>query len=134
MASPKSLKSASPVAPAAPDKAKDADTAQAGQVSTAAGGEREITKGTFGSVTIEPFRKEDKESAPPEQKQVWIEIELIDDDDKPIAGEPYRITLPDGSAATGTTDENGKARVEGFEPGECKVCFPQMDKAGWASA
>ncbi len=45
------------------------------------------------------------------------------------------ITLPDGSTvATGTTDEKGRARVEGIDPGTCKVTFPELDKDAWKTA
>jgi hypothetical protein len=43
----------------------------------------------------------------------------------------YRITLPDGSVAEGTLDENGFARVEGIVPGTCQITFPSLDKEAW---
>jgi hypothetical protein len=61
----------------------------------------------------------------------WIEIELKDEDGKPVAGEAYRVTLPDGSVAEGSTDDKGLARIEGFEPGACDVAFPRLDKDEW---
>jgi type VI secretion system secreted protein VgrG len=70
-----------------------------------------------------------------EKKRHWIEIELVDEDGKPVPGENYMITLPDGSTvATGTTDEKGRARVEGIDPGQCKVTFPDLDKDAWKPA
>ena len=53
------------------------------------------------------------------------------EDDEGIPGEKYKITLPDDSVAEGTLDEKGCARVEGFEKGTCKVCFPDLDKEAW---
>ena len=69
------------------------------------------------------------------QKKGWIEIALADEAGKPVAGEKYRITLPDGATlAEGTLDEKGKARVEGFDPGSCKVTFPEIDEELWSKA
>jgi hypothetical protein len=64
----------------------------------------------------------------------WIEIELVNEKNQPVAGETYRITLPDQTVADGTLDENGFARVEGFEPGACKVTFPNLDQDAWEDA
>jgi type VI secretion system secreted protein VgrG len=76
----------------------------------------------------------DEEEAEDEEKS-WIEIELVDEDDQPIAGERYQITLPDGTTvATGTTDSNGLARVSGIDPGSCKITFPNLDKDAWEKA
>jgi type VI secretion system secreted protein VgrG len=69
----------------------------------------------------------------PEEEKGWIEIELLDEDDRPIAGERYRVILADGSTvAQGTTDDKGCARVGGIDPGTCKVTFPDRDKAAWS--
>jgi type VI secretion system secreted protein VgrG len=77
----------------------------------------------------EPTDEEEK------KKKSWIEIELVDEEDNPIPGEKYKITLPDGkTVATGTLDENGFARVEGIDPGSCKITFPNLDKDAWEKA
>ncbi len=68
------------------------------------------------------------------QKPSWIEIELVDEDGAPVPGERYRIELPDGSVAQGTLDAKGVARVEGIEPGNCKITFPNLDKDAWEKA
>lgn len=65
---------------------------------------------------------------PDKKKKSWIEIELKDDDGNPVAGEAYRVEVPDGSLAEGSLDEKGFARVEGIDPGTCKVSFPNRDK------
>lgn len=65
-------------------------------------------------------------------KKSWIEIELVDEDGKPVPGERYRVTLPDGKTlAEGTTDEKGYAKITNIDPGTCKVTFPRLDKSSW---
>jgi type VI secretion system secreted protein VgrG len=65
-------------------------------------------------------------------KKSWIEIELVDEDNKPVPGEKYKVTLPDGkTVAQGTLDQNGYARVNGVDPGTCKITFPDLDKDAW---
>ena len=62
----------------------------------------------------------------------WIEIELVDEDDQAVVGEPFRITLPDGSVRTGRTDARGVGRLEGIsEPGECQISFTELDQDAW---
>ena len=74
--------------------------------------------------------KEEDENA--NEEKGWIEIELVDEDDHPIAGERYRVILADGSTvAQGTTDDKGCARVSGIDRGTCKVTFPGRDKDAW---
>ena len=58
----------------------------------------------------------------------------MDEDNKPVSGERYIITLPDETAAGGTLDEKGFARVDGIEPGTCKITFPDLDKEAWEPA
>ena len=75
--------------------------------------------------THNPLAEENKE------KKSWIEIELVDEAGKPVPGEPYRITLPDGTVADGTLDDKGFARADHIDPGSCKVTFPNLDKEAW---
>jgi hypothetical protein len=129
----KSGKAGSPVLPAAPDKVEDADIADTGKMAEIKAEQVEKKEGKYGAEPAKPHKEpEDKEEAEKEGKTSWIEIELLDDRNEPVPGEKYRITLPDGkTVADGTLDEKGWARVEGFEPGECKVSFPDLDKDVW---
>jgi len=68
------------------------------------------------------------------EKKSWIEIELVDDDGKPVPGEEYRVTLPDKTVTGGTLDEKGYAKIAGIDPGSCKVTFPNLDKEAWEKA
>ncbi len=61
-----------------------------------------------------------------QSKKSFLEIDLKDDEGKPVAGEQYRIELPDGTIKEGVTGIDGKARVEGVDPGTAKVTFPRL--------
>jgi len=68
------------------------------------------------------------------EKKSWIEIEMVDEDGKPVPGEEYRVTLPDNTVTGGTLDEKGYAKITGIDPGSCKVTFPNLDKEAWEKA
>ncbi|MBS1874975.1 MAG: hypothetical protein JSU00_17285 [Acidobacteria bacterium] len=61
----------------------------------------------------------------------WIEFQLVDQDNQPVPGEPYKVLLPDQSTRTGTLDNDGKARFEGILPGQATICFTGLDKQEW---
>ena len=129
--SPASGKAGSAVSPAEPKAADPADKADPGEVETVKAEQRQQEAGKYGSVQAKPHKpaQTDEEQA---GKKSWIEIELVDQHQKPVPGEPYIVTLPDGhTAATGTLDEKGFARVDGIEPGTCKVTFPNLEKQAW---
>ena len=120
---------------------KESDKANPGEVRTTKSEQRQAEKGKYGSVPIVPFKPPVENSTiaqetghTSEQKKEetsWIEIELLGEDDKPIPGEKYRITLPGGTVAEGTLDQKGQARAEGFEAGSCMITFPDLDSEMW---
>jgi hypothetical protein len=59
--------------------------------------------------------------------KTWIEIELLTEDRKPVPYEKYRIKVPEGFVAEGALDANGRARIDGIDPGICEVSFPEID-------
>lgn len=128
---PKSGKAGKAVSPAAPSSAEDADDADPGKVAKVKKEQAESGQGKYGSTKAKPKAKPHK---PDEEKTSWIEIELVDEEDNPVPGERYEITVPDGTVASGTLDENGFARVDGIDPGTCQVTFPELDKSAWEPA
>ncbi len=133
MPSPKSGKPGSPVPPTDPRKPEPADKADPGEMDEIKAEQRETQTGKYGSVPIEPYKK----TTDPEErkkKPSWIEIVLVDEEDIPVAGEAYRIVLPDGSVKEGSLDEKGFARIDSIEPGTCKISFPSLDKDAWIKA
>lgn len=117
----------SPIAPADAEIADDADP----------GSEVETYKDQRAAMTPTQQAAAEAPSHDPtseanKQKKSWIEIKLLDETNKPVPGERYRVTLPDGTTlAEGTLDENGFARVDGIDPGTCKVTFPNLDQTAW---
>jgi len=71
-----------------------------------------------------PFVRDDSKAG-------WVEIVLVDDEGQPAAGEHYRVRLPDGSVAEGLLGFDGILRLEGIDPGDCEVSFPELDAASW---
>ncbi len=145
----KSGSAGNPVPPAAPTEPEDADVADPGKAAEIKAEQTQTKSGKYGSQKAKPFKpptaeggeaaekggeaaeQAQSEGEGQEKKTSWIEIELVGEDDEPIPGEKYTITLPDESVAEGTLDEKGFARIEGFEKGACKVSFPELDKEAW---
>jgi type VI secretion system secreted protein VgrG len=143
----KSGKVIKPVKPIAPSETLEADEADPGVVEKVKAEEIEKKSGKYGSVPAKPFKpagggggggsssSSSSDSSSEEKPTTWIEIEMVDEADEPIAGERYEVTLPDGSVAKGTLDGNGFARIEGIDPpGECQISWPDLDKDAWKKA
>ncbi|MET0402114.1 MAG: carboxypeptidase-like regulatory domain-containing protein [Cystobacter sp.] len=70
---------------------------------------------------LTPAKKEEQKPT------AWVEFELVDSEGAALEGVTYKLTLPDGSTRQGKVDATGRVRVEGIEPGECTVTFPELD-------
>jgi len=132
MPSPKDGKAGNAVSPTEPAAALEADVADPGEVEEIKAEERQKQSGKYGAVSLTPHKPPAADSAEVVKKS-WIEIELLDQKKKPVAGEPYRVILADGTtAAKGTLDEKGMARIEGIDPGTCTVSFPRRHHTCWS--
>ena len=121
-----------PIAPKPPEEADEADPGEVGETKAQ---QRASGTGKYGAAKPKPFKPPADEATGSGAKRTWIEIELKDEQGKPVPGEPYEVTLPDGATvASGTLDEKGFARVEGIDPGTCKITFPRLDKDAWKKA
>ena len=105
--------------------------ADPGEVEQIKASQLQTQSGKYGSTPVKPYKppQTDEEK---EQKKSWIEIVLVDEGNNPVAGKKYKITLPDGATvAEGTLNEKGFARLDGIDPGTCKVTFPDLDGRDW---
>jgi type VI secretion system secreted protein VgrG len=121
---PVSPPAAQAVSPTSPKNAEDADSADPGEVDEIKAEQTKTKSGKYGSTPVKPYK-------PDPEKKSWVEIKLVDKEGKGLAGERYRVELPDGSVVEGSLDDKGEARVEGIDPGQCKVTFPDRDGKAW---
>ncbi len=63
-----------------------------------------------------------------EKEKSWIDIHLADEEGHPVPEAKYRIELADSSVIEGNLDKEGKAHIEGIDPGSCHVTFPDLDE------
>ncbi len=121
------------VAPAEPLEAEPADEADPGEVAKAKAEQIQDKSGKYGSTPVPAYKAPEAEEEGSEEKDTaWIEIELTGEDEGPIVGERYRITLSDGETVDeGTLNDEGLARLEGIEAGTCRITFPDLDQDAW---
>lgn len=67
-------------------------------------------------------------------KKSWVEVELLDRNKRPVKGLAVELTLPDGTVQKGTLSDKGSYRIDGIDPGTCKVRFPDLDGREWAKS
>ncbi len=146
MPSAKSGTACTLIPPASPQAALEADEADPGVVDQAIAAQQQAGPGKYGAQPVKPFKPGgdsggsrgggggDGGPADPADQTGWVEVVLVDDAGQPVAGEAYAVTLPDGSVASGTLDEKGLARVQGFQPGDCQITFPNLDAKAWNPA
>lgn len=133
MPRPQSGKPGSPVPPTDPQKPEPADKADPGAMNEIKAEQRQNERGKYGSVPLSNYRK----PTDPEEKKKkpgWIEVVLVDEENKPVSGARYRVTLPDGTVAGGSLDDKGLVRIQGIDPGSCQITFPDLDKDAWKKA
>jgi hypothetical protein len=61
----------------------------------------------------------------------WVEVQVLDMENRPVPGVCYEIRLPDGCVVTGSTDSKGLARYDHILSGECEICLPDFDRDAW---
>jgi len=106
-----------------------ADAAAAAESVGAGGGASASSDSASANETSSPNSANSASDATPEL--TWIEIELLGEDDRGVAGERYVVILPDGGRRSGTLDHDGKARIPVASPGSCEVSFPDLDSEAW---
>ena len=91
----------------------------------------ETGSGNAKTVVANPATGErDEGSSGPTAKTTWIEIQMNDKGGFGIANTKFRLETPDGQVIHGVTDGNGLGRVEGIQPGNHKISFPDLPQDG----
>ncbi|MCP4245801.1 MAG: type VI secretion system tip protein VgrG, partial [bacterium] len=114
--------------PAAPDAPVDADSADPGKDTTYSGGEEPAEAEPPADVAGHEFEPTEIE----EQETSWVEVELLDDQGRPVPYERYRVVTPEGKIKEGSLNKDGVAHVALSKPGDCEITFPNIDKEGWS--
>jgi hypothetical protein len=128
MPSPKSGKACSLTDPTAPKEVHDADVADPGEVSKAQAEAAQTNKGKYAPQEVKPAGEVEPEELD------WIEIELVDQEDKPVPCERFELKKGEEVVTSGTLDSDGFVRVEGIKKGSYDLCFPRLHKDGWEKA
>jgi uncharacterized Zn-binding protein involved in type VI secretion len=114
---------------AGPQQAAMSAAKQAGSAFLETGCE---TKAAIASIT-EPakFESATRSAADnkPDPQKTWVEIEVAFADGAPMSLEYYRVEAAGNVVREGWTDANGKLRLEGLDPGDCKISFPDIEAA-----
>ncbi len=61
------------------------------------------------------------------KEKTFVEFQLLNERDEPIANEPYVLTLPDGTLMTGVLDAKGFVHVANIPRGSCNIKFPRLE-------
>ena len=73
----------------------------------------------------------DEGSAGGVPKSTWIEVVMQDRGGFGVANTRFRLETPDGKVIFGVTNGNGVGRVEGIQPGNYKITFPDLPQDGF---
>ncbi len=80
--------------------------------------------------TLQQVADADEDQA--EDEASWVEIELVDQNGLPVAGEAWELISPSGKTYSGSLDANGRSHVAVDQPGTCQVSFPRLDRRAWS--
>ena len=127
---PKTGKLVTAVMPVAPEQVFMADIADPDKAAQAKAEQLIQQDGKYGTPKGQPFTAPAADTSG-QTAQGWTEIVLVDEEGKPVAGQKYQITLPNGNVAKGSTDEKGKAKIQGFVSGACQLTLPELHGEAW---
>ncbi|MCH9681627.1 MAG: peptidoglycan-binding protein [Deltaproteobacteria bacterium] len=60
-----------------------------------------------------------------------VEVDVLDDEDRPLVGQVVELRRSDTEAMATKTDAGGHARFEGLDPGSYTLGLPLVDEDGW---
>lgn len=70
----------------------------------------------------------------PKKELSWVEIHFQNESGEPISGQRYRLELPDKSVREGLVPKGGVLRLDGIDPGSCRLSMVELDAADWSVA
>lgn len=71
------------------------------------------------------------QAAATEDETHWIHVIVMDQDDQPLAGVPYRIKLTDGRVREGRTTAEGGIFFDEIPAGQCSLSLLEHDEKLW---
>ena len=63
--------------------------------------------------------------------KTWVEMEVVDDQGRPLPNQDYLCMLPDGTLREGQTDAQGRVRFDGIDPGNCAFSLTKLSPERW---
>lgn len=63
--------------------------------------------------------------------KTWVEMEVVDEQGRPVANQAYLCMLPDGTFRQGETDGRGRVRFDGIDPGNCAFSLTDLSPERW---
>ena len=64
-------------------------------------------------------------------ERTWIDVRIVDDNDKPMAGKRARLHLADGVVIEKVLGDDGSIRADETITGACKLVLPVKDRTEW---
>lgn len=139
------IKSAAPAAKGVSEVATVFNAVTGGQGTKLVDGAEAIGDKLY-SLLGQPPKKEEETALPAEEEpapELDFEAELIDksslgiylydSNGEVVAEETFAVILPSGRRVKGKTGADGRALLEDFTPGICKISFPDLE-VGWYEA
>lgn len=128
---PKLGKLISAVSPTAPEQVFTADPADPEKAAQLKAEQISQKTGKYGAPKGEHCKASAEANITSQGTEHWVEIALVDEDGKPVAGQKYAITLPNGKVVKGSTDSQGKAKVTALVGGVCQLTLSELDAETW---
>lgn len=63
--------------------------------------------------------------------KTWVEMEVVDEQGRPMPNQAYLCMLPDGVIRQGETDSQGRVRFHGIEPGNRAFSLTKLSPERW---
>ena len=65
------------------------------------------------------------------EKKAWVEVQILDQAEKPVANQWVIITLADDKTIREKTDAQGMITLQNIATGECSIEMENLDKSAF---